>query len=65
MLSREAAGEIVDRLLIGTDNRESIINCLVSIPGDVYDAYPRLQGIVGIDMARKLYDTAMKEGVYE
>ena len=62
MLTREAAGEIVDRLLIGSDNRESIINCLVSMPGDVYDAYPRLQGIVGIDMARKLYDTALKEG---
>lgn len=65
MLSREAAGEIVDRLISGADTRESIINCLMSTPEDVYDAYPRLQGIVGIDMARKLYDTALKEGLYE
>lgn len=62
MLSREAAGEIVDRLILGSDNRESIINCLISMS---VDAYPRLQGIVGIDMARKLYDTALKEGLYE
>ena len=65
MLTREAAGEIVDRLLIGSDNRESIINCLVSMPGDAYDAYPRLQGIVGIDMARKLYDTVKGEMRYD
>lgn len=65
MLTKEAAGKIVDRLLIGSDNRESIINCLVSIPGDVYDAYPRLQGIVGIDMARILYDTVKGEMRYD
>ena len=61
MLTREAAGVIVDRLIPGADNRESIIDCLVS----GCDKYPRLQGIVGIDMARKLYDTALKEGVYD
>ena len=65
MLTREAAGEIVDRLLIGSDNRESIINCLVLMPGDVYDAHPRLQGIVGIDMARILYDTVKGEMRYD